>query len=126
MNQKTGGDHPVRFDFLHIRRLHCFGGAAGVEGAGAAPPVGAVPVEPAPAPRGMTPRTFFRCRALTSSFVVVCGFNSTASFQAVSLPGAAPESTYPFLISRKASCRSLVRYSRTLGSMRGAASFCRM
>ena len=44
-----------------------------------------------------------RTRSATSSLVTVCGFNLAGSFQAVSLPGAAPESTKPGRISRKAS-----------------------
>ena len=47
-----------------------------------------------------------------------------ARFDVVSvyvLPGTAPESTYPSLISRNAAARSLLRYSRYFGSILGRA-----
>src|SRR5712691_2395381 len=69
--------------------------------------------------RGIIPSSRLRLRAATSSLVVVSGFNCAGSFQAVSFPGAAPLSTYPARISRNACSRSLVRYSLSLGCMRG-------
>src|SRR5215469_16794046 len=118
MNQETGGDYLVRFDLTHIGRFHYLPGAASAGGASLAVPgvtlVGAaglggasglalVPLAgPLPLPMGTTQSNFFLWCAATSSLVVVCGFNSTASSQRVSLPGAAPVSTKPSLIWRNA------------------------
>ena len=63
---------------------------------------------------GSSPRTFFREGfARTSFLVVVSGLSCAGSLHFVSLPGAAPESSYPGLISRNERSRSLVRYARS-------------
>src|SRR2546428_3563 len=67
-----------------------------------------------PPPRGTTQSSFFFF-FVASALVVTAGLNCSGSFQAVSLPGAAPLSTYPARISMKAFSRSLVRYSRRAG-----------
>src|SRR5229473_7077085 len=73
---------------------------------------------------GTAQSSFLRCVLLaTSLLVMVSGLSWAGSFQDVSTPGAAPLSTQSDLISRNACVRNSVRYSRTLGSMRGAYSF---
>src|ERR1700681_2917903 len=52
---------------------------------------------------------FFFGRFETSALVTVSGLSCAGSLHVVFFPGAAPVSTKPDLISRKASCRNLVR-----------------
>src|SRR3954466_4645678 len=105
MHQETRLDDLVRFQLVHVGRLHCLAGGsvfsaagafsvgAGILSAGAAMSGetslgGAFRVVPG---IGMKSNFLWRfTRAATSSLVVVCGFNCATSRQRVSLPAAAP------------------------------------
>lgn len=87
MNQERSRDGLVRFDLGHIGRFHRVATAVQREDE--------VPVPLLLVVRGIgTPRSFLWCLAeATCSLVTVSGFSSAGSIQAVSFPGAAPEST---------------------------------